>query len=112
MRRRGSPARYRSKASVAAATAAIPILALSANVMSHQVKEYLAAGIDFDFGWPMRGKLVQQAFVGSDLNSRMGLSLTSVGAIENVIGEPIFVYWSYDAPTARWLDERQEAAAL
>ena len=25
--------------------------------------------------------------------------------ISNVIGEPIFVYWSYDAPTARWLDE-------
>jgi signal peptidase I len=23
----------------------------------------------------------------------------------NVIGEPLFVYWSYDAPTARWLDE-------
>lgn len=23
----------------------------------------------------------------------------------NVIGEPMFVYWSYDAPTARWLDE-------
>lgn len=25
--------------------------------------------------------------------------------VENVIGEPIFVYWSYDAPTSRWLDE-------
>ena len=25
--------------------------------------------------------------------------------VENVIGEPLFVYWSYDAPTARWLDE-------
>jgi len=25
--------------------------------------------------------------------------------IQNVIGEPLFVYWSYDAPTARWLDE-------
>jgi len=25
--------------------------------------------------------------------------------IKNVIGEPLFVYWSYDAPTARWLDE-------
>src|ERR1041385_1426036 len=23
----------------------------------------------------------------------------------NVIGEPLFVYWSYDAPTSRWLDE-------
>jgi len=23
---------------------------------------------------------------------------------ENVIGEPLLVYWSYDAPTARWLD--------
>jgi signal peptidase I len=23
---------------------------------------------------------------------------------DNVIGEPIFVYWSYDAPTSRWLD--------
>ena len=23
----------------------------------------------------------------------------------NVIGEPLFVYWSYDAPTALWLDE-------
>jgi len=22
-----------------------------------------------------------------------------------VIGEPLFVYWSYDAPTSRWLDE-------
>jgi signal peptidase I len=25
--------------------------------------------------------------------------------LSNVIGEPLFVYWSYDAPTARWLDE-------
>jgi signal peptidase I len=25
--------------------------------------------------------------------------------VPNVIGEPMFVYWSYDAPTARWLDE-------
>ncbi len=25
--------------------------------------------------------------------------------VRNVIGEPLFVYWSYDAPTARWLDE-------
>jgi signal peptidase I len=25
--------------------------------------------------------------------------------MNNVIGEPLFVYWSYDAPTARWLDE-------
>lgn len=25
--------------------------------------------------------------------------------VSNVIGEPILVYWSYDAPTARWLDE-------
>jgi signal peptidase I len=23
---------------------------------------------------------------------------------ENVIGEPLFVYWSYDAPSSRWLD--------
>ena len=23
---------------------------------------------------------------------------------QNVIGKPIFVYWSYDAPSARWLD--------
>jgi len=23
----------------------------------------------------------------------------------NVLGEPMLVYWSYDAPTARWLDE-------
>ena len=23
----------------------------------------------------------------------------------NVIGSPMFVYWSYDAPTSRWLDE-------
>ena len=26
----------------------------------------------------------------------------------NVIGEPLFVYWSYDAPTARWLDENHK----
>jgi signal peptidase I len=25
--------------------------------------------------------------------------------MSNVIGEPLFVYWSYDAPTSRWLDE-------
>jgi signal peptidase I len=25
--------------------------------------------------------------------------------VRNVIGEPLFVYWSYDAPSARWLDE-------
>lgn len=25
--------------------------------------------------------------------------------VDNVIGEPMFVYWSYDAPTSRWLDE-------
>jgi signal peptidase I len=25
--------------------------------------------------------------------------------LENVIGEPMFVYWSYDAPSSRWLDE-------
>jgi signal peptidase I len=25
--------------------------------------------------------------------------------LSNVIGEPLFVYWSYDAPTSRWLDE-------
>jgi signal peptidase I len=25
--------------------------------------------------------------------------------VQNVIGEPLFVYWSYDAPTSRWLDE-------
>jgi signal peptidase I len=25
--------------------------------------------------------------------------------VNNVIGEPLLVYWSYDAPTARWLDE-------
>jgi signal peptidase I len=25
--------------------------------------------------------------------------------LENVIGEPLFVYWSYDAPSSRWLDE-------
>jgi signal peptidase I len=23
---------------------------------------------------------------------------------QNVIGEPLFVYWSYDAPSSRWLD--------
>lgn len=25
--------------------------------------------------------------------------------LRNVIGEPLFVYWSYDAPSSRWLDE-------
>lgn len=25
--------------------------------------------------------------------------------VTNVIGEPLFVYWSYDAPSSRWLDE-------
>jgi signal peptidase I len=25
--------------------------------------------------------------------------------VENVIGEPMLIYWSYDAPTARWLDQ-------
>ncbi len=25
--------------------------------------------------------------------------------VESVIGEPLFVYWSYDAPTSRWLDQ-------
>jgi signal peptidase I len=25
---------------------------------------------------------------------------------KNVLGEPMLVYWSYDAPTARWLDEK------
>lgn len=25
--------------------------------------------------------------------------------MQNVIGEPLFVYWSYDAPSSRWLDE-------
>jgi signal peptidase I len=25
--------------------------------------------------------------------------------LRNVIGEPMIVYWSYDAPSARWLDE-------
>jgi signal peptidase I len=25
--------------------------------------------------------------------------------VHNVIGEPLFVYWSYDAPSSRWLDE-------
>jgi len=24
--------------------------------------------------------------------------------VDNVIGEPIFVYWSYDAPSSRWLE--------
>lgn len=28
--------------------------------------------------------------------------------LKNVIGEPLFVYWSYDAPTSRWLDENFE----
>ena len=25
--------------------------------------------------------------------------------VKNVIGEPLFVYWSYDAPSSRWLDD-------
>jgi len=25
--------------------------------------------------------------------------------VKSVIGEPLFVYWSYDAPSSRWLDE-------
>lgn len=25
--------------------------------------------------------------------------------VQNVIGEPLLVYWSYDAPSSRWLDE-------
>lgn len=25
--------------------------------------------------------------------------------VTNVIGEPLLVYWSYDAPSSRWLDE-------
>jgi signal peptidase I len=25
--------------------------------------------------------------------------------VSNVIGEPLLVYWSYDAPSSRWLDE-------
>src|SRR5215469_4968288 len=25
--------------------------------------------------------------------------------VKNVIGEPLFVYWSYDAPSSSWLDE-------
>jgi signal peptidase I len=25
--------------------------------------------------------------------------------VKNVIGEPLMVYWSYDAPSSRWLDE-------
>jgi len=25
--------------------------------------------------------------------------------MKNVIGEPLFVYWSYDAPSSRWLDD-------
>ena len=25
--------------------------------------------------------------------------------LDHVIGEPLFVYWSYDAPSSRWLDE-------
>lgn len=28
--------------------------------------------------------------------------------VQNVIGEPLFVYWSYDAPSSRWLDENPE----
>jgi signal peptidase I len=27
---------------------------------------------------------------------------------ENVVGEPLFVYWSYDAPSSRWLDENPQ----
>jgi signal peptidase I len=26
--------------------------------------------------------------------------------VANVIGEPLLVYWSYDAPSSRWLDEK------
>jgi signal peptidase I len=25
--------------------------------------------------------------------------------VTNVIGEPLLIYWSYDAPTSRWMDE-------
>lgn len=25
--------------------------------------------------------------------------------VKNVVGEPLFVYWSYDAPSSRWLDD-------
>jgi signal peptidase I len=32
--------------------------------------------------------------------------------VENVIGEPMFVYWSYDAPSSRWLDENFEHRLL
>jgi signal peptidase I len=32
--------------------------------------------------------------------------------VENVIGEPMFVYWSYDAPTSRWLDQNLEHRML
>ncbi|HKR84991.1 MAG TPA: signal peptidase I [Terriglobales bacterium] len=28
--------------------------------------------------------------------------------VENVLGEPMFVYWSYDAPSSRWLDRNLE----
>ena len=28
--------------------------------------------------------------------------------VQNVIGEPLFVYWSFDAPTSKWLDESLE----
>ncbi|PYP84653.1 MAG: signal peptidase I [Candidatus Angelobacter sp. Gp1-AA117] len=28
--------------------------------------------------------------------------------VKNVIGKPLFVYWSYDAPSSRWLDENFE----
>jgi signal peptidase I len=28
--------------------------------------------------------------------------------VENVIGEPLLVYWSYDAPSSRWLDENPQ----
>lgn len=26
--------------------------------------------------------------------------------VQNVVGEPLFVYWSYNAPTREWLDDR------
>ncbi|MGH9356203.1 MAG: hypothetical protein ACRD10_08750, partial [Terriglobia bacterium] len=28
--------------------------------------------------------------------------------VENVIGEPLFVYWSYNAPSREWLDDSME----
>ena len=31
---------------------------------------------------------------------------------KNVLGEPMVVYWSYDAPTARWLDEKPSHRAV